>query len=103
MVIVESPVFTRQVQELLNDGEYRELQWLLAMRPDAGALIQGTGGLRKVRWNAGHSGKRGGVRMIYYHAPAAEQLRMLLIYRKGTKDDLTAAEKRVLRELNRGW
>jgi hypothetical protein len=69
----------------------------------AGALIQRTGGLRKVRWKAGQRGKRGGVRVIYYHAAAAEQLRMLLIYRKGLKDDLTAAEKRTLRELNRGW
>jgi mRNA-degrading endonuclease RelE of RelBE toxin-antitoxin system len=103
MVIVESPVFTRQVQELLTDDEYRDLQWHLAIHPDAGALVQGTGGLRKIRWNAGQRGKRGGVRVIYYHAAAAEQLRMLLIYRKGLKDDLTAAEKRVLRELNRGW
>jgi hypothetical protein len=40
---------------------------------------------------------------MYYHAAVAQQLRMLLIYRKGLKDDLTAAEKRTLRELNRGW
>ena len=103
MVTVESPVFTRQVQELLTDDEYRELQWHLAIRPDAGALIQGTGRLRKVRWSAGRRGKRGGVRVIYYHVAEADQLRMLLIYRKGMKDDLTAAEKRALRELNRGW
>ncbi len=79
MVIVESPVFTRQVQELLTDDEYRELQWHLAIHPDAGALIQATGGLRKVRWNAAQRGKRGGVRVIYYYSTAAEQLRMLLI------------------------
>jgi mRNA-degrading endonuclease RelE of RelBE toxin-antitoxin system len=103
MVLVESPVFTRQVQELLTDDEYRELQWHLAIHPDAGALIQGTGGLRKVRWSAGRRGKRGGVRVIYFYAAAAEQLRVLLIYRKGRKDDLTATEKRTLRELNRGW
>lgn len=60
MVIVESPVFTRQIQELLTDDEYRELQRHLALHPDAGALIQGTGGLRKVRWNAVQRGKRGG-------------------------------------------
>jgi hypothetical protein len=79
MAIVESPVFTRQVQEFLTDDEYRELQWQLTIHPDAGALIRGTGGLRKVRWNAGRRGKRGGVRVIYYHAAAAEQRRMLLI------------------------
>ena len=74
MVIVESPVFTRQVQELLTDEEYGELQWHLAAHPDAGALVQGTGGVRKIRWNAGQRGKRAGVRVIYYHVPAAEQL-----------------------------
>jgi hypothetical protein len=103
MIIVESAIFTRQVQELLTDDEYGDLQWYLAIHPDAGALIQGTGGLRKVRWSSGWRGKRGGVRVIYYHAAVAEQLRMLLIYRKGVKDDLTAAEKRTLRELNRSW
>src|SRR6185436_292730 len=56
------------------------------------------GGLRKVRWASGGGGKRGGVRVIYFHA--VNQVRLLLIYRKGVKDDLSAAEKKVLRKLN---
>jgi hypothetical protein len=52
MVFIESAVFTRQVQELLTDDEYADLQWHLALYPKAGDVIQDTGGLRKVRWAA---------------------------------------------------
>ena len=56
-----------------------------------------------MRWASGSGGKRGGVRVIYFHAVSQEQVRLLLIYRKGVKDDLSAAEKRVLRKLNDNW
>jgi hypothetical protein len=52
VIIVETSVFTRQVQELLSDEEYRKLQLTLVFRPDSGAIISGSGGLRKVRWGA---------------------------------------------------
>lgn len=91
------------VRELLSDEAYAAFQWRLAVNPRAGEVIQGTGGLRKVRWSAPGSGKRGGVRVIYFHVAADAQVRLLLIYRKGAKDDLTAAEKRTLRRLNQDW
>jgi hypothetical protein len=72
-------------------------------QPNAGDVIQGTGGLRKVRWAAQGRGKRGGSRVIYYHIVAHSQIRMILIYRKGIKDDLTPKEKVVLRKLNEDW
>ena len=103
MVFIETPVFTRQVRELLSDEAYAAFQWHLAVNPGAGEVIQGTGGLRKVRWSAPGSGKRGGVRVIYFHVAAEAQVRLLLIYRKGVKDDLTAAEKRTVRRLNQDW
>ena len=78
MVIVETPVFTRQVQELLPDDEYRQLQLELAQDPTIGDVIRGSGGLRKVRWAAKVHGKRGGVRVIYYWAVAPSHLLMLL-------------------------
>ncbi len=65
MVIVETSIFTRQVQELLTDEAYRQLQIMLVNRPDAGSIIAGSGGLRKVRWGKQCKGKRGGVRVIY--------------------------------------
>ena len=103
MVFIESPVFTRQVMELLSDEAYSELQQCLAARPRLGDVIPGTGGLRKVRWFVEGGGKRGGVRVIYFHVAAQAQCRMLLIYRKGVKDDLSAAEKKLLRRLNEDW
>jgi len=103
MVFIESAVFTRQVRELLTDEEYAALQWHLALHPKAGKVIQDTGGLRKMRWVSGGSGKRGGVRVIYFHAMSQSQVRLLLIYRKGVKDDLSAAEKKILRKLNENW
>ena len=56
-----------------------------------------------MRWTNGGGGKRGGVRVIYFHAVSQNQVRLLLIYRKGGKDDLSAAEKKVLRRLNENW
>ena len=103
MVFIESAVFTRHVRELLTDEEYAGLQWHLALYPKEGEVIQNTGGLRKVRWASGGGGKRGGVRVIYFHAVSQKQVRLLLIYRKGVKDDLSAAEKKVLRNLNENW
>lgn len=103
MVFVESPIFTADVKELLSDEEYAALQEHLAKRPDAGVLITQTGGLRKVRWRVEGGGKRGGVRVIYYHVAAQAQIRMILIYRKGIKDDLTPREKAVLRKMNAEW
>lgn len=103
MVFIESAVFTRQVRELLTDDEYADLQWYLALYPKAGEVIQNTGGLRKVRCASGGGGKRGGVRVIYFHAVSRSQVRLLLIYRKGVKDDLSAAERKLLRKLNENW
>ena len=103
MIFIESAGFTRQVKELLTDEAYGRLQQCLASHPQMGDVMPGTGGLRKARWSAGDRGKRGGVRVIYFHVVAASQCRMLLIYRKGRKDDLTVPEMNVLRKLNENW
>ena len=91
------------MRELLTDEGYAGLRWHLALYPKAGEVIQNTGGLRKVRWSSGGGGKRGGVRVIYFYAVSQNQVRLLLIYRKGVKDDLSAVEKKVLRKLNENW
>ena len=102
MVIVETSVFTRRVQELLTDEEYRTLQAGLVNRPRAGPVIAGSGGLRKLRWPLPGRGKRGGVRVIYYYAEKQEQLLMLFIYPKNVCDDLSAAQLRILRQIVKG-
>jgi hypothetical protein len=103
MLFVESPAFTEDVTKLLTDESYAGLQLHLALYPFTGDLIKGTGGLRKVRWASGGKGKRGGVRVIYFYVVRDAQIRMILIYRKGIKDDLTPKEKKLLRELNEEW
>ena len=103
MIFIETSIFTEDVIELLSDEEYSELQHYLANQPTAGDVIQHTGGLRKIRWPAKGKGKRSGVRIIYYYVTPDAQIRLLLIYQKGIKDDLTEDEKRILRQLNERW
>ena len=103
MIFIETPIFTGEVSELLSDDDYAAFQKYLADNPTAGDLIQQTGGLRKIRWAANGKGKRGGVRIIYYHVTADAQIRLLLIYRKGIQDDLTDQQKKILCKLNERW
>jgi mRNA-degrading endonuclease RelE of RelBE toxin-antitoxin system len=99
MVIIETSVFTRQIQKFLQDEEYAKLQADLVRRPDAGVVIPGSGGLRKLRWGLAGRGKRGGVRVIYYWAVRRDQLLMLLMYPKNVQDDLTPGQVRTLRRI----
>lgn len=99
MVIIETSVFTKQVQALLTAEEYQHLQTELVRRPEVGVVIPGSGGLRKVRWSMPGRGKRGGTRVIYYWAVKQDQLLMLLMYPKNVQDDLTPAQLKLLRQL----
>ncbi len=103
MIFIETHIFTEDVKALLPDDEYRAFQGFLADNPERGDVIQNTGGLRKIRWGSHGKGKRGGVRVIYYYVKRSAQIRLLLIYQKGIKDDLTAAQKKQLQQLNEGW
>ena len=97
MRFIETSVFTAQVKELLKDDEYRALQSALLLRPEQGALIKGSGGLRKVRWGSKGSGKRGGIRVIYFWDQGANSFYMLFAYPKTAQDDLTTQQLRILR------
>lgn len=99
MWLVETRVFTREVTELLSDEEYRALQLALVFRPEQGNLIPGSGGLRKLRWLARGTGKRGGLRVIYYWDKPANRVYLLRVYRKSRQDDLTPQQLRLLRRL----
>lgn len=98
MRFVETTVFTKQVIGLLADDEYRALQASLILRPEQGAVIRGSGGLRKVRWGARGAGKRGGIRVIYYWFLPGETFLMLFAYPKNVQDDLTPEQLKVLRQ-----
>jgi mRNA-degrading endonuclease RelE of RelBE toxin-antitoxin system len=96
MVFKETTVFTKQVEQLLDAESYRLLQMKLVVDPEAGALIPGTSGLRKIRWQGSGRGKRGGIRAIYYWATRDDVVLMLLAYPKSERDDLTAEQKKLL-------
>jgi mRNA-degrading endonuclease RelE of RelBE toxin-antitoxin system len=99
MKFIETPLFTKEVQELLEDDEYKSLQIALLLRPEQGSIIPGSGGLRKVRWARKRMGKRGGIRLIYYWDKKTESFYMLLIYSKSKKDDLSQDQLRILNQL----
>ena len=101
MRFVETPVFTREVTELLSDEEYRGLQLALLFRPEQGPLIPNSGGLRKLRWGRRGGGKRGGLRVVYYWDKEGGTVYMLFAYTKSKQEDLTASQLRVLSKLVR--
>lgn len=77
--------------DYLNDDEYRALQAYLMQKPDAGNLIKGSGGVRKVRWAAKGNGKRSGIRIIYYWMKPEHEIWMLTLYSKSERATLSAA------------
>ena len=99
VVFVETPVFTRRVQEHLSDDDYAVLQSFLAERPDAGKIIKHSGGIRKLRWAGSGRGKRGGLRVIYYWWEQGEQFWLFTLYDKNETDDLTVRERSMLKAL----
>ncbi|WP_116365247.1 type II toxin-antitoxin system RelE/ParE family toxin [Parahaliea mediterranea] len=98
IAFVETTVFTKQISALASDEDLWRLQLELIAQPTKGDLIRNTGGLRKIRMATSGLGKSSSLRVIYFLAHA-EKIYLLLAYPKSTKDDLTAAEKSVLKQL----
>ena len=96
---IEAPLFTQLLPEYLSDNEYAELQHYLANDPEAGDVIPGTGGFRKVRWGDPRrgQGRRGGLRIIYYLFLQDSLIWFVTLYGKNEAADLTANEKRLLK------
>jgi len=103
MVIVETSIFTKLIQELMSDDQYKDLQEALVVRPKMGDLIKGSGGLRKVRWKLEGTGKSGGVRAIYYWVTDDDHIRMLYVYPKGKQENLTQNQIQKLKTIVERW
>lgn len=97
---IETPLFTRQIKQIATDDELKALQKELIEFPGKGALIQKTGGLRKIRMATGSQGKSGSARVIYFLA-TEEIIYLVMAYPKSTKDSLTDAEKSELKKLTK--
>ena len=100
-VFVELPAFERHRERYLDDASLLELQLLLITNPEAGATIQGTGGLRKVRFRDPRrgKGKRGGLRVIYYWWRNGRQFWLFTLYDKDEMSDLTSPQRDKLRTM----
>lgn len=99
MIFIKTPVFTKRLRGLLDDDSYAAFQKQLAARPESGDVLEGTGGIRKIRVASHGHGKRGGSRVIYYHFSSVAQIALLLIYPKNEKDDLTPDECKALKRI----
>lgn len=95
---VETPLFTRLVGEYLSDDEYLKLQQALAENPEAGPVIPGSGGVRKLRWAMPGRGKRGGLRVIYYLRSRKGLIWMLTLYPKNVAENIPAHVLRQIRQ-----
>jgi len=102
-IFVEARPFSLRVSDFLTPEAYREVQNWILEQPDAGAVISGTGGARKLRVPnvLQGKGKRGGCRIVYLILPEAALIYLFAIYGKSEKDDMTAQERAVLKTLAR--
>ncbi len=94
--IVELPEYIKQVSSLLNDSEKQGIINYLAAHPQSGAMMKGTGGIRKFRWASGNRGKSSGVRVIYYFHNESMPLFLLTVFGKNEKANLSKTERNEL-------
>ena len=102
-IFIESKIFEKYRDDYLNDEEFRLFQAELMSNPKQGDVIQGTGGLRKVRVASKGKGKRGGSRVIYYFLDEKRRFYLLTIYGKSEMSDLTADQKKQLKTFMEVW
>ncbi len=99
ITIAETKAFQKKVIKLLTLEEKEELISYLSEHPNAGDLIRGSGGIRKLRWARSGKGKSGGVRVIYYHHSNMMPLYLLAVFGKNEKANISAEEKKLLAKL----
>ena len=99
VTVAETPLFVRQAEAIWGDAERYEFVTFIAGNPVTGDLIPDTGGVRKIRWGRAGSGKRGGVRVIYFYHDDTRPLYLLMVYAKARQENLTPDEKRTVRSL----
>ncbi len=99
LTIAELPEYIRQAEKLMSSAERLDIVNYLAAHPKAGDLMEGTGGVRKLRWGRGAQGKSGGVRVIYYVHSEAMPLYLLTLFAKSERANLSKAERNALADM----
>ena len=98
VTFVETKLFTKLGQEYLSDDDYAILQQSLIVNPEAGDVIPGSGGVRKLRWGVAGKGKRGGLRVIYFLRLRNDEVWMLTLYAKNVADNIPAKVLKKIKE-----
>lgn len=98
LTVVETPIFLRMVQGVMDDEELDDFKCFIAENPETGDVIPGLGDLRKVRWKRPGMGKRGGARVIYFNRLASGQVVLIAAYAKAKFDNLPAAVLKMWKE-----
>jgi mRNA-degrading endonuclease RelE of RelBE toxin-antitoxin system len=103
MVFIETTTFTKLVHEYLSDEEFAGLQHYLLNRPNVGAVIPGSGGVRKLRWSLEGKGKRGGLRVIYYWRVSEDEIWLITLYAKNEASTISPQIlKKIAEEIKHG-
>ena len=103
MEFIETSIFTKLIYTFLTDEEYLGLQGFLAKHPEAGNMVPGSGGVRKLRWAISGRGKRGGVRVIYYFKKQNDEIWMLTLYSKNQTENIPShLLRRIAEEIKNG-
>ena len=89
LTFIETKLFTSLIQQYLPDEEHSALQQALVAKPDAGEVIRGSGGVRKLRWGVAGRGKRGGIRVVYYLRSHQDEVWMLTVYAKNEEASIS--------------
>ena len=99
LTIVETPTFVTDAKDIWSEEERGAFCAWLAANPDAGDVIPGSGGCRKIRWSRAGSGKRGGVRVIYFTRLSEEEIWLLVIYAKSVRGTIPSHILKAIREM----
>lgn len=99
MIFIESKIFEKLREKYFDAEGYKAFQSFLLKEPGIGDTMQGTGGLKKVRWSSKGKGKRGGVRIIYLYLVDKSHIHFLTVYAKNEMSDLTSDEKKILKAI----
>jgi len=99
MEFIETILFQKESKKILDDDQLQELQTILLLYPAMGAVIPGSGGLRKLRWVSAGKGKKGGLRIIYYWVTVDHRIILLHVYKKNRQEDLSSEQLKLLMHL----
>lgn len=96
MRVFTTKAYERAVRKLLPETDQRTMEAAIVANPGVAPVIQGTGGLRKLRWAGSGRGKRGGIRTIFFRLAGPDAIYLLTAYAKADREDLGPADRRVL-------